>query len=472
MLFNSLEFLLLFLPITLIGYFLLNKFKLTELAKGWLVLASLYFYSYWKLDYLPIILTSMIFNYSVGSTLVQRIKLNINRKAVFVLGIIGNVLLLGYFKYFDFLIANINSIFHQDFNYMNIMLPLGISFFTFQQISYLVDSYRNETKEYDFLNYALFVTFFPQLIAGPIVHHKEMMPQFETLRNKFINHKNISIGLFLLAMGLFKKVMIADSLSPFVGQVFNEIANPTFSQSWFGMIAYAAQLYFDFSGYCDMAMGIGYLFNIILPQNFNSPYVADSIQDFWRRWHMTLSRFLRDYLYIPMGGNRKGNLKTYRNLILTFLIGGLWHGANWTFVIWGALHGIGSAIHKIWTNFNIKMPKFVAVTMTFLFAALAFVFFRADSVDKAFVICQGLIGLNGFDMPIIDKLRITYAGWDIKLSFFVFFPAFLLLFNQYNAIYWARRFQPNWAYLIVTFVCMITSIMSINKISEFLYFQF
>ena len=188
MLFNSLEFLLLFLPITFIVYFALNKNKLTELAKGWLVLMSLYFYAYWKLDYLPIILTSMIFNYSIGSTLVQKIKLNINRKAILIFGIVGNILLLGYYKYFDFLIDNINHLFHQDFNFMNIMLPLGISFFTFQQISFLVDSYRYETKEYDFLTYALFVTFFPQLIAGPIVHHKEMMPQFANLRNRIINH--------------------------------------------------------------------------------------------------------------------------------------------------------------------------------------------------------------------------------------------------------------------------------------------
>ncbi|MBO5947883.1 MBOAT family protein [bacterium] len=472
MLFNSLEFLFIFLPITFIGYFLLNKFKLIEIAKAWLVLTSLYFYSYWKLDYLPIILISMIFNYSIGSTLVQRIKLNINKKTVFIFGILGNILLLGYFKYFDFLIENINNLFHQDFNYINIILPLGISFFTFQQISYLVDSYRNETKEYDFLNYALFVTFFPQLIAGPIVHHKEMMPQFENLRNKFLNLKNISIGLFLLAIGLFKKVMIADSLSPFVGQIFNEVLVPSFSQSWFGMIAYAAQLYFDFSGYCDMAMGIGYLFNIVLPQNFNSPYVADSIQDFWRRWHMTLSRFLRDYLYIPMGGNRKGNIKTYRNLILTFLIGGLWHGANWTFIIWGAFHGFGSAVHKIWHNFNIKIPKCLAVLITFLYTTLAFVFFRAESVDKAIIICQGLIGVNGFDLPIIDKLRITYTGWGLKLSLLVFIPAILLLFNPYNAVYWAKKFKPNWCYFIVTLICMLMSIMSINRISEFLYFQF
>ncbi len=472
MLFNSFEFLFLFLPITFIGYFLFNKFKLTELAKGWLVVASLYFYSFWKLDYLPIILFSMIFNYSVGSTLVQKIKLNINRKTVLVFGLVGNILLLGYFKYFDFLIKNLNLILHQDFNYMNIVLPLGISFFTFQQISYLVDSYKGETKEYDFLNYALFVTFFPQLIAGPIVHHKEMMPQFENLRNKFLNHKNISIGLFLLAVGLFKKIIIADNLSPFVGAVFDGALHPTFSQAWLGMISYTAQLYFDFSGYCDMAMGIGYLFNIVLPQNFDSPFVADSIQDFWHRWHMTLSRFLKDYVYIPLGGNRKGELNTYRNLILTFLIGGLWHGANWTFIIWGAFHGIGSAIHRFSKKLNLPEIKPLNVFITFLFVAIAFVYFRALTLTKANEIVCALVGLNGFDVPFIDKLRFAYETIDVKLSFFVFFPAFILLFNPFNSVYWARKFKHNWMYFAVTLICFVTSIISINKISEFLYFQF
>lgn len=471
MLFNSLEFLFLFLPITFIVYFLLNKHKLTELAKGWLVLMSLYFYAYWKLNYLPIILTSMIFNYSIGSTLVQKIKLNINRKAVLMFGVVGNILLLGYFKYFDFLIDNINHLFHQDFNFMNIMLPLGISFFTFQQISFLVDSYKYETKEYDFLTYALFVTFFPQLIAGPIVHHKEMMPQFASLRNRIINHKNISIGLFLLAIGLFKKIMIADTFSEFAKPMFDTITSLTCFEAWCASISYTFQIYFDFSGYCDMAMGIGYLFNIVLPQNFNSPYKADSIQDFWRRWHMTLSRFLRDYIYIPLGGNRKGSVITYRNLFLTFLIGGIWHGANWTFVVWGVLHGLALCIHRLWKTLNIKIPYVMAVFFTFFFVNITWVYFRATSIEKANYIIKSMFGLNGFEPIIINKLRFSFENGSIKLSLLALIGTIILLFIP-NSIELSKKFKPNSIFFTVTLVLMLVSILSINKVSEFLYFQF
>jgi len=347
MLFNSLEFILIFLPVVFFGYFFLNRLKLVQLAKGWLVLASLFFYSYWKLDYLPLILLSMIFNYSIGSTMInqEKVNLKINPKLVLTIGIVGNIGLLAYYKYFDFLINNLNTILKADFNYLNIVLPLGISFFTFTQIAYIVDAYKGEAKEVDFINYALFVTYFPHLIA--ILHHKEMMPQFNRLKNKVINPKNISIGLFLFAIGLFKKIVIADNLAPFVHQGFDIQHSLSFFEAWFVSLAYAFQIYFDFSGYTDMALGISCMFNIFLPQNFNSPYKAIDIQDFWRRWHMTLSRFLRDYIYIPLGGNKLGEFRTYKNLFLTFLIGGLWHGANWTFIIWGALHGTGLIIQRL-----------------------------------------------------------------------------------------------------------------------------
>ncbi len=306
MLFNTFEFIFIFLPLTLIIYFLLNKFKLVKIATAWLVLASLFYYSYWKLDYLPIILASMIFNYAIGSTLSNETKLKINRRLLLIFGILGNVFLLAYFKYFDFVLYNLNLIFHQNFNYSNLLLPLAISFFTFQQIAYIVDSYEGKTKEYDFLTYALFVTFFPQLIAGPIVHHKEMIPQFENLRNRIVNYKNMSIGLLLFAIGLFKKVIIADFLSHIALTGFENAVNLSFVESWFTIFSYTFQIFYDFSGYTDMARGIGYMFNIELPQNFNNPYISVDIQEFWRKWHITLSRFLRDYIYIPLGGNRLG----------------------------------------------------------------------------------------------------------------------------------------------------------------------
>ena len=472
MLFNSIEFLFIFLPITFIVYFFLNKKRLIKIATGWLVFSSLAFYSYWKLDYLPLILFSMIFNYAVGYTLSNETSLKINRKALFVAGLIGNVGLLVYYKYFNFILDNLNHIFKTDFNYMHVVLPLAISFFTFQQIAYLVDSYEKKTQEYDFLTYALFVTFFPQLIAGPIVHHKEMMPQFANLRNRIINQKNISIGLFLLAIGLFKKIMIADYFSPVVKDLFDAPNILTCFEAWIASISYTFQLYFDFSGYCDMALGIGYLFNIKLPQNFNSPYKADSIQDFWRRWHMTLSRFLKDYIYIPLGGNRNGQIKTYRNLFLTFLIGGIWHGANWTFIVWGTLHGIMICIHRLWKQFNLHLNKIVAIVITFLFINTTWVYFRALTIARANDIIKSLIGLNGFGPIVIDKLRISFNNGDTKLSLFLLIPSIIIVFFMKNSVEWSEKFKPNALFGIVTFVLLLISILGISKISEFLYFQF
>ena len=473
MLFNSVEFLFVFLPITFFVYFLLNKAKLINLATAWLVVASLAFYSYWKIDYLPLILISMVFNYSIGSTISHENKLKINKKTLFLVGIVGNIGLLVYYKYIDFLISNINTIFSAEFNYMNIVLPLAISFFTFQQIAYLVDSYEGKTKEYDFLRYALFVTFFPQLIAGPIVHHKEMMPQFENLRNRFINPKNISLGMFLLAIGLFKKVVIADFLSPYVAQIFDVISKPTFFEAWIGAFAYTFQLYFDFSGYTDMAMGIGYLFNIVLPQNFNSPLKANSIQDFWRRWHMTLSRFLRDYIYIPLGGNRLSENKTYRNLFLTFLIGGIWHGANWTFIIWGICHGLAMCIHRFWVKTQrFVIPNFCASSLTFFFVVLTFLIFRTHTVERAYELYKSLIGLNGFAPVMYDKFRLSFEGGSLKISLFLIIGVIIMTFFMKNSTEWAKNFKPTKLYFILTIVMLISALLNLNRISEFLYFQF
>lgn len=473
MLFNSVEFIFIFLPITFFIYFILNKYKLVSLAKGWLVFASLFFYSYWKQEYLPLILLSMIFNYSIGSSLAdtEKFKLNINKKLVLIMGLCGNVLLLGYFKYFDFLLENLNAAFKTDFNYMNIVLPLAISFFTFQQIAYLVDSYKGETRENDFLNYALFVTFFPQLIAGPIVHHKEMMPQFEKLRNKIINHKNISIGLFLFSIGLFKKIMLADNLSYLVHQGFDVSHSLTFLEAWFVSFSYAFQLYFDFSGYTDMALGIGYLFNIQLPQNFNSPYKASSIQDFWRRWHMTLSKFLRNYIYIPLGGNKLGEFSTYRNLFLTFLIGGLWHGAAWTFVIWGALHGLAVAFHRFWQKLNIRVNAVLSVIFTFFFVNIAWVFFRAESFNDAIKVLTGMFGISGFVLPRTNKLLFTFPD-GMEVQWLLLLTCFIIVFAVKNSNELVQKFKPSWIYLSITIALTYISISNLNKISEFLYFQF
>ncbi|MDQ6977412.1 MAG: MBOAT family O-acyltransferase, partial [Ghiorsea sp.] len=302
MLFNSYEFIFIFLPITFAVYFYLNKMRLTEASKVFLVFSSLFFYSFWNIAYLPIILASMLFNYIVGSILSRQGNVGLFNKSVLAFGIISNVTLLAYFKYSDFFIENFNLLSGTKIELLNLALPLAISFFTFQQIAYLVDSYRHETKEYDFLNYAVFVTFFPQLIAGPIVHHKEMMPQFAYNRSKVINYKNITLGLFIFSIGLFKKVVIADTFATWANAGFDVATSLNFIEAWTTSLSYTFQLYFDFSGYTDMAIGLALLFNIRLPINFNSPYKATNIQDFWRRWHITLSRFLKDYVYIPLGG--------------------------------------------------------------------------------------------------------------------------------------------------------------------------
>ncbi len=334
----------------------------------------------------------MLVNYTIGRELTHHNdkKRSYAPQKLLIAGVAFNVLLLGYFKYMDFFILNINRVAHSDIPLMHLALPLAISFYTFQQIAYLVDSYRHETKEYDFLNYAVFVTFFPQLIAGPIVHHSEMMPQFAKLKNKAKNYYNIALGLFIFSLGLFKKVVIADTFAIWATQGFDVAENLNMLEAWVTSLSYTFQLYFDFSGYTDMAIGIALLFNIKIPMNFFSPYKATSIQDFWKRWHITLSRFLKDYIYIPLGGNRKGEVRTYTNLFATFVLGGIWHGAGWTFVFWGILHGMALVVHRLWQKLGFKMNTFLAWFITFNFINIAWVFFRAVNFESAIKVLKGM----------------------------------------------------------------------------------
>ena len=349
MLFNSFEFIALFLPITAVLYFLCVRYFGIESAIGVLVVASLFFYAYWNPIYIVLILISIAVNYFFGTRLLSGDERS--SKFFLAVGVSINLLLLGYFKYANFFVENVNALSGTDFHLKTIVLPLAISFFTFQQISYLVDAKQGKTSEYNFLHYCLFVCFFPQLIAGPIVHHKEMLPQFARSNALSPRWSNVAIGLSIFAIGLFKKTVIADSLSRYVGPVYDDpaaAASLDFFVAWGSTLAYTFQLYFDFSGYSDMAIGSARIFGITLPVNFFSPYKAVNIIDFWRRWHITLSRFLRDYLYIPLGGSRGGKARRYGNLLVTMLLGGLWHGAGWTFVIWGALHGAYLVINHGW----------------------------------------------------------------------------------------------------------------------------
>jgi len=482
MLFNSYEFIFAFLPLSFFIYFYLLHKRLIIGAKAFLVFSSLFFYSWWNIAYLPLILSSMLFNYALGNTLnYDPKKLKISKKTILAFGIIANVALLSYFKYSDFFLENINLLFGADIPLLHLALPLAISFFTFQQIAYLVDSYRGETKEYDFLNYALFVTFFPQLIAGPIVHHKEMMPQFASRWNLIKRYKNIAAGLFIFSIGLFKKVVIADSFSVWVNAGFNASDSLNIIEAWATSLSYTFQLYFDFSGYTDMAIGAALLFNIKLPINFNSPYKALDIQDFWRRWHITLSRFLKEYIYIPLGGNRKGRFRTYANLLLTFLIGGIWHGAGWTFVLWGLLHGLALVIHRVWHSLGFRLNKIVAWFITFNFINITWVFFRAKDFQEALnVLYSMFFGKLIIDYHLREKLHLfsddCFGPWlqhinatnDIFLWIFI---TFTLLFTK-NSIEYMRSFKPTKLNLLFISLITIYALLDMNKVSEFIYFNF
>jgi len=378
---------------------------------------------------------------------------------------------------------------------IHIFLPLGISFFTFQQIAYLIDCYKGKVKEHNLLHYTLFVTFFPKLIAGPIVRYEEIMPQLKKMSTYIINYRNLVIGFSLLSIGLFKKVVIADMLSPWVAPTFDSNVAPTFIEAWCGALSYTFQIYFDFSGYTDMALGLGKLFNIDLPINFNSPYKATSVIDFWRRWHITLSAFFRDYLYIPMGGNKKGKIRQYVNLMVTMCLCGLWHGASWTFVFWGTLHGAMICVNHLWRNaadkMNMaKMPGWLGWLITFPSVVIAWVFFRTNTFSQAWGICKGMIGFNGFVIPphylpihSLQKLAVKLGvvvnypqNWTVSgKEVIILLPSLILIclvFQNSLQITLSRLNKKPLVFAVLCSFIMIISLLSITKASEFLYFQF
>ncbi len=430
MLFNSFEFIFRFLPITLVIFWLIGRWGHPRAAIAWLVLASVFFYGWWNPAYLGLLIFLLVFNYGVGYALGHSSTTPVSRKWLLTLGIAVDLAILGYYKYANFFVNGVNSLAGTDLNWQRVVLPLGISFFTFQKIAYLVDAYKGKTKGYDFLNYCLFVTFFPQLIAGPIVHHSEVIPQFESQSLYRFNVENLKVGLTIFALGLFKKAVFADHVAVYATPIF-EAANQGvvlgFFEAWSGAIAYALQLYFDFSGYSDMAIGAARLFGVQLPMNFNSPYKATNIIDFWRRWHITLSHFLRDYLYISLGGNRQGKFRRYLNLMLTMLLGGLWHGAGWTFVFWGGLHGAYLVINHQWQTFRRSLghdlsqsswwSRLLSSGVTFLVVVIAWVFFKADSMDDAAAMLWAMFGLNGISVPPFLAPQLAFLqDWGFKFN--------------------------------------------------------
>ena len=472
MLFNSYEFIFLFLPITLIIYFLLNKYEKYTLAKGWLVLASLYFYSYFHKSYLILIITSIVVNYFIGDKLSIEVE-PIKRKLFLILGSAFNIGALVYFKYYDFFIENINYIFKTDIPLLHILLPLGISFFTFQQLSFVVDSYYRKNLRYDFLSYSLFVTFFPQLIAGPIVLPTEMLPQFENLENKKVNWKNMNKGLYIFSIGLAKKVIIADTIASFANAGFDMMESLNFIEAWLTSISYTLQLYFDFSGYCDMAIGIGLMFNIILPINFNSPYKSTNIQEFWKKWHMTLGRFLTNYLYIPLGGNRKGEKRTLLNLLVVFLVSGIWHGAGWNFIIWGMLHGISILIHRVWKNSGRKLNKFIGWFITMNLVNIFWIFFRAKDLSGAMKVIKGIFNLYSFTDFISLSFR-EYSSSELgnKINIIFLFLSIIIILLPKNSIDKVKNLKLIKINLLELISYLGFGIIFLNRVSKFLYFNF
>lgn len=425
MVFSSYAFLLVFLPLTLTGFYALRAAGMRRLSVTFLLVASLAFYGVWSLGHLALLALSIAGNYFCGRIAASSAP-DAARKAVTIAGVAGNLSLIFWFKYLDFAGSNAAALVGAGWTMKNIVLPLGISFFTFQQIAYLVDCYRVKDGEKSLRDYALFVTFFPQLIAGPIVHHRYTRPQFANLAERAVNAGYIPYGVMIFAMGLAKKTLLADPIARAIDPVWASAAagDPIgAAAAWMAMVGYTLQIYFDFSGYCDMAIGLGLMLGVRLPVNFNSPYRSRSIIEFWRRWHMTLSAFLRDYVYIPFGGNRGGEFFRLRNIFLTMLIGGVWHGAAWTFVIWGAIHAsLITANHaaRLWLPLLDRMqgPVAGAIKQAALLAAvmIAWVFFRADGLAAAKAVIGGLLEPVGAFEP--DPYVLALMAFAAALALF------------------------------------------------------
>ena len=412
----------------------------------WLTLASLFFYGWWKPEYLVIIVLSVVANYWLGVAihLAQHGKIRFSPKFMLGVGVTLNLIALGYYKYANFFVDSVNSVWALHWNVPGIFLPLAISFFTFTQIAYLVDAYHGVTEDYDFLYYALFVTFFPHLIAGPIVSYRRLMPQFAQAETYRFDAGNFAAGLSMFTFGLAKKVIIADNLAALPQMTFDHstgLATPDLIFAWLGTLAYTLQLYFDFSGYSDMAIGIAKMFNVRFPLNFNSPYKAADISDFWRRWHMTLSQFLRDHIYIPLGGNRCSEPRRYFNLIITMLLGGLWHGAGWNFVIWGGLHGLYLMIHQVWTKAVADVPwahgrpmVFAGRVVTLLAVVVGWVFFRSSGLPQAFSVLGAMFHPESVEALKSDLLTIMSSSSSHILipAIFVMVLGFVIVFFAPN----------------------------------------
>ncbi|KQZ01900.1 alginate O-acetyltransferase [Pseudolabrys sp. Root1462] len=503
MLFTQYNFIFLYLPITLIGYFVIARLARNPLYQiTWLAGASLVFYGVWNVKFVPIIAVSIIFNYLMGFRMAHLPPGSVARKRAFLVAIVANLAALAFFKYTNFGIDTLNHLTGLHVQFAKIALPLGISFFTFTQIAYLVDVYSGYPNERNFSKYVLFVTYFPHLIAGPILHHSEMMPQFGAEENRRFSVERFAIGLTIFAIGMFKKAVIADGLALLADPVFTNASKGavTSGDAWVGVLSYSLQIYFDFSGYSDMAIGLSTMFRIKLPFNFDSPYKAQSIVEFWRRWHISLSRFLRDYLYIPLGGNRHGAAMRNFNLAVTMLLGGLWHGAGWTFVVWGGLHGVYLVINHYWTRTFNRVPVLKSLSKTFVYAlcslvitqlavVVAWVFFRADSFSAAKRLLAAMFSFGAFDWRSTSAIGGTYCAVAIAVGYAIciLMPNIIDMFQPQQRVgleiyenprpFSLARFgwSPSVIWAITTTLLLSAGLIATlvaGGISPFLYFQF
>lgn len=507
MLFHEPIFIFCFLPIFLVTFYLILKYLNLRKALYFLSFSSIIFYGYWNIAFIPLLIFSIIFNFYIGE-LIETSGDKKNKKLILIFGLTINILTLIFFKYITMIIDTVLYWIKLDIDHSPIELPLGISFFTFLQIAFIVDKYKENIKSYSFLKYFLFVSFFPHLIAGPLVHHSKLIAQFKTLKSLRVD--NLSVGFLIFTIGLFKKIVIVGSVAPASDNLFNGVAMgliPSFLDSWVGVLSFSLQIYFDFSAYSDMAIGLSKMMGILLPINFNSPYKSNSFIDFWRRWHITLSTFLRDYLYFNLGGNKKGINRQYINILIVMSLAGLWHGASWLFVIWGMLHGIFLVLNHIVRFYNLfKIKKIISIPIIFILVSVLWVPFRADSLNSMTSILQGLIGLNGIKLPfhyqdnyelinflvnlsVIDvgALNVYAGGWQIVtlfllIMFVLFLPNTQQITSEFQPVlekvdkfhFTKIKFKFNgFTGIICGLFFYYILILSIQgKPGEFIYFQF
>jgi D-alanyl-lipoteichoic acid acyltransferase DltB (MBOAT superfamily) len=472
MLFNSYPFVFGFMPVVLAVFYLLSTRGRAGAAAKFIIAASLFFYGWWNWRYLALFGFSVAFNFSWAQLLGPVPGLSGEgpitraRRRLLRFGIAVNIALLGYFKYRNFFILSAGAIAGTAFHPSPLILPLAVSFFTFEQITYLTSAFRGEPGTDDFLSYCMFITFFPHLIAGPIVRYADIFPQFNRSTPMRLRADNLSDGLMVFAMGLFKKVLIADTFRTMVGPVFDSATSIAFADGWGAAIAFALQIYFDFSGYSDMAIGLARIFGVRFPENFDSPYQARNIIEFWRRWHITLSFFLRDYLYIPLGGNRRGELRRYVNLAITMILGGLWHGANWTFVVWGALHATFLCANHLWVAGKRTMPASIAWPLTFFLTTIAWVFFRAPDFARAAIMIRAMTGLGGFAF----MSQTWSVGWhDFRL---IAGGLAIVLFLPNRQTILSRDWKNDFLYAAAFALMAASSLIQMSNPPAFIYFQF